>query len=67
MGAFDLAAEAAERAVERGPRDAGAWERLGRLRLRLADREAALRALERALSLGAGGEVSAQPRSTRMA
>ena len=57
MGAFDLAAEAAERAVERGPRDAGAWERLGRLRLRLADREAALRALERALSLGAGGEV----------
>ena len=57
MGAVDLAAEAAERAAERGPRDAGAWERLGRLRLRLADREGALRALERALSLGAGGEV----------
>ena len=58
MGAIDLAAEAAERAAERGPRDAGAWERLGRLRLRLADREGALRALERALSLGAGDEVS---------
>ena len=57
MGAVDLAAEAAERAAERGPRDAGAWERLGRLRLRLADREAALRAFERALSLGAGDEV----------
>ncbi len=57
MGAVDLAAEAAERAVKRGPRDAGAWERLGRLRLQLADREGALRALERALSLGAGDEV----------
>ena len=36
------------RAVERGPADAGAWERLGRLRLRLGDLEGALRALERA-------------------
>ena len=34
MGAIDLAEEAAERAAERGPADAGAWERLGRLRLR---------------------------------
>ena len=34
MGAIDLAEEAAERAAERGPTDAGAWERLGRLRLR---------------------------------
>jgi tetratricopeptide (TPR) repeat protein len=59
MGAVDLAAEAAERAAKRGPRDAGAWERLGRLRLRLADREGSLRALERALSLGAGEEVRA--------
>ena len=42
---------------QRGPRDAGAWERLGRLRLRLLDREGALQALERALSLGAGEEV----------
>src|SRR5208283_2384998 len=33
IGAIDLAEEAAERAVERGPSDAGAWERLGRLRL----------------------------------
>ncbi len=57
MGAIDLAAEAAERAAKRGPRDAGAWERLGRLKLRLADREGALRALEQALSLGAGEDV----------
>ena len=38
-------------------RDAGAWERLGRLRLRLMDREGALGALRRALALGAGEEV----------
>ncbi len=59
MGAVDLAAEAAERAAKRGPRDAGAWERLGRLRLRLAHRESALRAFERALALGAGEDVRA--------
>jgi tetratricopeptide (TPR) repeat protein len=57
IGAMDLAAEAAQRAAERGPNDAGAWERLGRLRLRLLDREGALQALERALGLGAGEEV----------
>jgi hypothetical protein len=57
IGAVDLAAEAAQRAAERGPRDAGAWERLGRLRLRLADREGALQALDRARALGAGGEI----------
>ncbi len=57
IGAIDLAEEAAERAVKRGPGDAGAWERLGRLRLRLRDREGALKALERALSLGAGEDV----------
>ena len=39
------------------PEDAGAWERLGRLRLRMLDREGALEALERALGLGADGEV----------
>ena len=39
------------------PRDAGAWERLGRLRLALMDREGALEALRRASKLGAGGEV----------
>ena len=35
MGAIDLAAEAADRAAARAPRDADAWERVGRLRLRL--------------------------------
>jgi hypothetical protein len=57
IGAIDLAEEAAQRAAERGPTDAGAWERLGRLRLRLMDREGSLQAFERALGLGAGGEV----------
>ena len=57
MGAVDLAAEAAERAARRGPSDAGAWERLGRLRLRLMDREGALHALHRASALGAGSDV----------
>jgi cytochrome c-type biogenesis protein CcmH/NrfG len=52
MGAIDLAAEAAQRAVDRGPGDADAWERLGRLRLRLMDREGAIAALERARALG---------------
>src|SRR6202008_324519 len=35
MGAFDLAADAAARAADRAPGDGSAWERLGRLRLRL--------------------------------
>src|SRR5436190_17636774 len=48
IGAIDLAAEAAERAAVRGPGDAEAWERLGRLRIRLLDREGALQALGRA-------------------
>jgi tetratricopeptide (TPR) repeat protein len=48
MGAIDLAAEAAARAANRAPADASAWERLGRLRLRLMDRTGALAALERA-------------------
>ena len=48
MGAIDLAAEAAGRAAARAPADASAWERLGRLRLRLRDREAAIAAFERA-------------------
>ncbi|MEA2256445.1 MAG: hypothetical protein QOG35_2490 [Solirubrobacteraceae bacterium] len=52
MGAIDLAAEAAERAAARGPEDADAWERVGRLRLRLMDRGAALAALEHARRLG---------------
>src|SRR5436309_874146 len=52
MGAFDLAADAAERAANRAPGDASAWERLGRLRLRLMDRPGAITALERARLMG---------------
>ena len=52
MGAIDLAAEAADRAAARGPQDADAWERVGRLRLRLMDRDAAIAALEHARRLG---------------
>jgi tetratricopeptide (TPR) repeat protein len=52
MGALPLAAEAADRATQRAPRDASAWERVGRMRLRLMDRDRALDALERARALG---------------
>jgi tetratricopeptide (TPR) repeat protein len=52
MGAVDLAAEAALRAADRGPEDADAWARLGRLRLRLMYRDGAIDALERARRLG---------------
>jgi tetratricopeptide (TPR) repeat protein len=52
MGAVDLAADAAFRAAERAPADASAWERLGRLRLRLGDRPAAISALERSRLIG---------------
>jgi tetratricopeptide (TPR) repeat protein len=52
MGALDVAADAAARATVRAPADASAWERLGRLRLRLMDREAAIDALERARTIG---------------
>src|SRR6266540_2344622 len=51
MGAIELAAEAADRAAARGPEDADAWERVGRLRLRLMDRAAAISALEHARRL----------------
>jgi len=57
IGAVDLAEEAAVRAAQRGPADAGAWERLGRLRLSLLDREGTLDALRRATALGAGEDV----------
>jgi len=57
MGAVDLAEEAAERAAERGPSDASAWERVGRLRLQLRDREGSLEAFRRALSLGATDDL----------
>jgi tetratricopeptide (TPR) repeat protein len=52
MGALDLAAEAAQRAAERAPADASAWERLGRLRLRRGDRPGAIEAFERARDAG---------------
>jgi tetratricopeptide (TPR) repeat protein len=52
MGAIDLAAEAAARAAKRAPQDASAWHRLGRLRLRLMDRDGAVSALERARAAG---------------
>ncbi len=52
MGAFDLAAEAAERAANRAPEDASAWERLGRMRLKLSDRTGAVTAFERARLVG---------------
>ncbi len=48
MGAIDLAADAAERVTQRIPEDASAWGRLGRLRLRLLQRDAAIDALEQA-------------------
>ena len=52
MGALDLAADAAARAANRAPGDASAWQRLGRLRLQLMDRAAAITALERARLMG---------------
>src|ERR1700691_4555571 len=52
MGAIDLAAEAAVRAANRAPDAASAWERLGRLRLRLNDRAGAISALEHARLVG---------------
>ena len=57
MGAIDLAEEAAQRAAERGPQDADAWARVGRLRLRLMDRDGAIDALEHARRLGPSVEA----------
>jgi tetratricopeptide (TPR) repeat protein len=57
MGAFDLAAEAAERMTRRAPGDSSAWARLGRLRLRLMDRAGAIEALERARLTGPTLEI----------
>lgn len=57
IGAVDLAEEAAARAAQRGPTDAGAWERLARLRLRLMDREGTLEALRKAIMHGASEDV----------
>jgi tetratricopeptide (TPR) repeat protein len=52
MGALSQAAEAAERAAQAAPGDPSGWERVGRLRLRLGDRAAALAAFERARLIG---------------
>ncbi len=52
MGAFSQAIDSAARVAERAPADAAAWERLGRLRLRVGDRTGALAALERARLVG---------------
>jgi tetratricopeptide (TPR) repeat protein len=51
MGALSQAVDAAEREVGAAPSDASAWERLGRLRLRVFDRAGAREALERAREL----------------
>jgi tetratricopeptide (TPR) repeat protein len=51
MGSLTQALDAAVKEVERAPRDASAWERLGRLRLRRFDRAGAREALERACAL----------------
>ena len=48
MRAYDLARDAAVRETTAAPGDASAWERLGRLRMRLGDRGGAQEALERA-------------------
>jgi tetratricopeptide (TPR) repeat protein len=52
MGSLSQAVDAAEKEVTRGPGDASAWERLGRLRMRSFDRAGAREALERARELG---------------
>lgn len=48
MGLYELAAESAERECATNPRDGSAWARLGGLRLRLLQPEAAREALTRA-------------------
>jgi tetratricopeptide (TPR) repeat protein len=57
MGAIDLAADAAKRVTDRVPQDASAWARLGRLRLRLGDRERAIEALNRAVAIEPSVEI----------
>ncbi|MBI5311277.1 MAG: hypothetical protein HZB14_09695 [Actinobacteria bacterium] len=51
MALFELAAESAERECATNPRDGAAWARLGGLRLRLMQAEAAREALTRARRL----------------
>ncbi len=51
MGSLTQATDAAVRETVTAPRDATAWERLGRLRMRRFDRDGARTALERARAL----------------
>jgi len=51
MGSLSMAVEALARETDRSPGDASAWERLGRLRLRVFDRLGAREALERARAI----------------
>lgn len=52
MGSLPMAIEAAQEAVERAPKDADAWERVGRLALRHGDRALAIASFEKARRLG---------------
>src|SRR3954466_11526260 len=56
MGALSQAVDAAERETQHAPADASAWERLGRLKLRVFDRGGAREALERAREVGTPSE-----------
>src|SRR3954452_5539507 len=56
MGSLSQAVDAAERETEHAPGDASAWERLGRLKLRVFDRRGAREALERARAAGPPSE-----------
>ena len=51
MGSLSQATDAARRETAVAPRDATAWERLGRLRMRRFDRSGARAALERARAI----------------
>jgi tetratricopeptide (TPR) repeat protein len=51
MGSLSQALDAVTKETERAPGDATAWERLGRLRMRMFDRAGAREALERAAAL----------------
>jgi hypothetical protein len=56
MGSLGQALDSAERTAQREPREASAWERVGRLRMRRMDRRGAVAALQRARTLGASLE-----------
>src|SRR3954464_3325156 len=56
MGSTLMAAEAAERAAAHAPADGSAWERVGRLRLRLNEVQGAIDALDQARKLGPSAE-----------